>query len=57
LDRIVSIHNLPSAKEIRMNWEMPGAMGEFFGALGVIATLRYLARQVHESTRASLQAE
>ena len=40
-----------------MNWEMLGAMGEFFGALGVIATLRYLARQVHESTRASLQVE
>ena len=40
-----------------MNWEMLGAMGEFFGALGVIATLGYLARQVHESTKASLQAE
>jgi Tfp pilus assembly protein PilV len=40
-----------------MNWQMLGALGEFFGALGVIATLGYLARQVRESTAASRQAE
>ncbi len=39
-----------------MNWEMLGALGEFFGALGVIATLGYLAKQVHESTGASRQS-
>ena len=39
-----------------MNWEMLGALGEIFGAVGVIATLGYLARQVRGGTYASRQA-
>jgi len=35
---------------------MLGGLGEIFGALTVIATLVYLAKQVGESTRASRQA-
>ena len=32
-----------------MNWEAIGAVGEIVGALGVIATLLYLSRQVRRS--------
>ena len=33
-----------------MNWEAVGAIGEVVGALGVIATLLYLAIQIRRST-------
>ncbi len=36
-----------------MNWEAIGALGEAIGAVGVIASLLYLAMQVRASTRAS----
>ena len=36
-----------------MNWEAIGAIGEMGGALGVIATLLYLAHQIRESTIAT----
>ena len=35
-----------------MNWEAIGAVGEMLGALGVIATLGYLAVQIRQNTRA-----
>ncbi len=35
-----------------MNWEAIGAVGEVLGALGVIATLGYLAVQIRQNTRA-----
>lgn len=35
-----------------MNWEAIGAFAELLGALGVIATLGYLAIQVRSNTRA-----
>ena len=35
-----------------MNWEALGAIGELVGALGVIATLAYLAVQIRQNTRA-----
>jgi len=34
-----------------MNWEAIGAVGEIFGALAVVATLFYLTRQIHQSTK------
>ncbi len=34
-----------------MNWEAVGAVGEIFGAAGVIATLGYLALQIRQNTR------
>ena len=34
-----------------MNWEAIGAVGEVLGALGVIATLSYLAVQIRQNTR------
>ena len=34
-----------------MNWEAVGAIGEIAGALGVIATLIYLAIQIRQNTR------
>ena len=34
-----------------MNWEAIGAGGEMLGALGVIATLGYLAVQIRQNTR------
>ena len=41
-----------------MYWEMIGAVGEILGALGVIATLGYLAVQLRANTRAlRLEAE
>ena len=36
-----------------MNWEAFGALAEMLGALGVIATLWYLANQIREQTRDS----
>ncbi len=36
-----------------MNWEVVNALGEVAGALGVIATLLYLSRQINENTRFS----
>jgi len=37
-----------------MNWEAIGAIGEVLGAIGVIASLLYLAIQVRASTRAAV---
>ncbi len=36
-----------------MNWEALGAVAELVGAVGVVASLLYLAAQVHASNRAS----
>jgi hypothetical protein len=36
-----------------MNWEAIGAVGEILGALGVVVTLVYLARQIRQNTRVS----
>jgi hypothetical protein len=36
-----------------MNWEAIGAVGEILGAIGVIATLGYLAIQIRQSTKAT----
>lgn len=36
-----------------MNWEAIGAVGEILGAVGVIATLIYLAVQIRQSTAAT----
>jgi hypothetical protein len=36
-----------------MNWEAIGAVGEIVGALSVVLTLIYLARQVHEARQAA----
>ena len=38
-----------------MNWEAIAAVGEVLGALGVLASLVYLASQIRDNTR-SLQA-
>ena len=35
-----------------MNWDALGAIGEIVGAVGVIATLAYLAVQVRQNTGA-----
>ena len=35
-----------------MNWEALGAIGEIAGAIGVIATLVYLATQIRQNTAA-----
>jgi hypothetical protein len=37
-----------------MNWDAVGAIAELTGAIGVIASLLYLAGQVRSSNRASL---
>ena len=37
-----------------MNWEAVGAVGEIIGAIGVIASLLYVAMQVRVSNKASL---
>ncbi len=34
-----------------MNWEAVGAAGEILGAIAVVATLFYLTRQIHQSTK------
>ena len=36
-----------------MNWEAVGAVGEVLGALGVIATLGYLAVQIRGNARST----
>jgi len=36
-----------------MNWDALGAIGELVGAVAVVATLAYLARQVQASSRTS----
>jgi len=36
-----------------LNWEMIGAIAESVGALGVIASLVYLASQIRDGTRAT----
>ena len=36
-----------------MNWEAIGAVAELLGALGVIASLIYLATQIRQNTRSS----
>jgi len=38
--------------DVEMNWEAIGAVGEVAGAIGVIATLLYLAAQIRQNTRA-----
>lgn len=35
-----------------MNWEAIGAVANLFAALGVIATLIYLAMQIRQNTKA-----
>ena len=37
-----------------MNWEAIGAIGEISGALAVVLTLLYLARQISESRKATI---
>ena len=39
-----------------MNWDAIGAIGEIVGAVAVVATLYYLARQINDSTRQSRMA-
>ena len=39
-----------------MNWEAIGAVGEVGGAIAVVATLVYLARQIQSGTRAAAAA-
>ncbi len=39
-----------------MNWEAIGAVGEIVGAITVVATLIYLARQIRDSARAARSA-
>jgi hypothetical protein len=37
--------------EVFMNWEAAGAVGEILGALAVLATIVYLARQVRDNSK------
>ena len=37
-----------------MNWDAIGAIGEILGALAVVITLIYLARQIHQSNSMSM---
>jgi hypothetical protein len=46
---------LGSGSEIRVNWEAVGAIAEFVGAIGVIASLFYLASQIRRNS-ASVEA-
>ena len=39
--------------EARLNWEIIGATGEWAGALAVVVTLFYLARQIRQNTKAT----
>ena len=39
-----------------MNWDAVGAIGEIIGAVAVVATLYYLARQISDSTKQSRMA-
>ncbi len=36
-----------------MNWDALGAIAELLGAVGVIASLLYLGRQIRQSTKQS----
>ena len=40
-----------------MNWTMIGAVGEVLGAIAVVLTLLYLARQVRDSSRQEQRAQ
>lgn len=40
-------------KEVRINWEAIGAVGEILGATGVVATLLYLSIQTRNNTQAT----
>lgn len=40
-----------------MNWEAIGAIGEIAGAIAVVATLYYLARQIKQQNRQAKRAE
>ena len=44
--------NVRRHKEIIINWEAIGAIGEIIGAVGVIATLVYLSVQLRQNTKA-----
>ena len=46
------IHLLPQAKEIDMDWDAIGAIGEVLGAVSVLITLLYLSRQISASNKA-----
>jgi|GEM_PF-674941 len=39
-----------------MNWEAIGAIGEIIGAIAVVATLLYLAKETHTNTKAVVAA-
>lgn len=39
-----------------MNWDAIGAMGELVGGVAVIATLVYLARQIHQNNKINASA-
>ena len=39
-----------------MNWDAIGAIGEIIGAVAVVVTLFYLARQINDSTRQARMA-
>ncbi len=39
-----------------MNWDAIGAMGELVGGVAVIATLIYLARQIHQNNKINASA-
>ncbi len=42
--------------EILVNWDAIGAVGEIVGAVAVVATLFYLARQIRDSTQQAKMA-
>jgi hypothetical protein len=39
--------------EEHMNWEIVGSTGEWAGAIAVVVTLFYLARQIRQNTHAT----
>ena len=43
-------------RELAVNWEAVAAIGQMLGALGVVASLLYLATQVRQNNRASAVA-
>jgi flagellar biogenesis protein FliO len=45
---------LQSERRIKMNWEAIGAVGKIFGAIAVIATLIYLAKQIRQQISRAL---
>lgn len=46
-----------STKETVLNWEMVGALGEVGGAIAVVITLVYLARQIRDSAHQSRRTQ